>query len=217
MTNGKTDIKQSLQAIAEDYSTRVKEMGTDAKAAGWRDEKNQTLRFTELLKIIPQHDQTDISFADLGCGYGALLSILENEYSSKLRDYHGYDISADMIETAKKAYSSTAHAEFIVSDKIQTRVDYCLASGIFNHHVNTDHKTWTKHIFDTIDHMYEMSDCGLAFNIMTKYVDYEEDYIYYADPADFCHRLMEKYGRSLRLHHDYNLYEFTVFIGKNNG
>lgn len=206
-------ITDNLRDCADHYGNLAKTLGPSAKAAGWRDEETQFLRFAQLYKIIDP-SLKDFTIADVGCGFGALLEAMPQNLKSNLARYDGYDISEDMIKAAQKKHKGNTKARFIQNSKITTPVDYCVESGIFNHHFDADRNEWKKHIQNTIKHMVENAKRGVAFNIMSNRVDYEEGYIYYADPAELLTFCLENFGRHVQLIHDYPLYEFTVLIRK---
>ncbi len=206
-------VGESLKAIARHYGERVKSFGTTAKAAGWRDMETQYLRFSQLFKLF-ENDRNPFSLNDLGCGYGALLQAIPEYLASRVTRYTGYDLSQEMIDTACKNLENDGRCHFVCCGRIERDADYTVASGIFNHHFNAPRTAWKEHVFDTISHMYEVSAKGIAFNMMSKYVDYEEDYIYYDDPAEMLQFCLVNFGRQVILLHDYPLYEFTILVRK---
>ena len=209
-------VGESLKEMARHYGERVKSFGTTAKAAGWRDMETQYLRFSQLFRIF-EHDGTSFSLNDLGCGYGALLQAMPEVLAARVTRYTGYDLSQEMVDTACEYCKNDERCHFICGNRIEKDADYTLASGIFNHHFNTQRTAWEKHIFNTVSHMYKVSKKGIAFNIMSKYVDYVEDYIYYADPAEMLTFCLANWGRHVVLLHDYSLYECTILVRKEAG
>lgn len=206
-------VQKNLKAIAQDYGRRVSEQGPCAKAAGWRDTQTQHMRFFQLFKLF-EGDKGPYSVADLGCGYGEMLNAMPDSIKKKISLYTGYDISVEMVEAAQRLFSAEENCLFVQDSEITEPSDYVLASGIFNHHFDADLAAWKTHIQDTLRHMVKKARKGAAFNIMSTYVDYQEDYIYYADPAEMLSFCLDEFGRHVRLLHDYPLYEFTVLIKK---
>ncbi|MCF6345027.1 MAG: class I SAM-dependent methyltransferase [Thiomicrorhabdus sp.] len=211
----KIQVSEALDAMAKDYSQRVIDYGSTAVAVGWADFETQDLRFKQLQKVIDLSGG-GFSLSDLGCGYAAFAQALPKEMQQKMRVYHGYDISKEMISVAKENFKNNETHQFFLSSDIQEKTDYVIASGIFNHHFDAEPKEWWAHIIKTIRHMYDRAEKGIAFNVMTSYVDYQEDYIYYCDPMEMLRVCLDHFGRNVSLHHDYNLFEFTVLVKKGN-
>jgi SAM-dependent methyltransferase len=196
------------------YEDKFNTYGARERGVDWSSKLSQELRFEQLLKII--HDKlAAFTIADVGCGYGALLEYLEkNNYENY--HYFGFELVEAMIEFAKKKYSHIGKCEFILSNKLDVKYDYLVASGIFNLKFNNDSDSWLKFILDTIDEFNEKSTKGFAFNCLTKYSDSEKmrPCLFFADPCflfDYCKM---KFSKDVALIHDYGLYEFTILVRK---
>lgn len=209
MTNLRNKI---LSSVDNYYSAKIREYGQCARGVDWNGEDSQLLRFQQLLKVI--EDKCDFSIVDLGCGYGALVDYLRKNF--KNYRYVGIDISEEMIISAVSRYEQDESTEFHVSAISPTRVDYAVASGIFNVKLQNDENEWWSYLTNTLDQLNKTSDKGFSFNCLTVYSDVDKmrDYLYYADPCvlfDWCKR---KYSRNVSLLHDYGLFEFTILVRK---
>lgn len=198
-----------LSKIEKLYSENFEKFGIDSKSVGWNSPSSQSLRFSKLLNVIEDKKES-FTLNELGCGYGELFKFcLENDYNLSL--FNGYDISEKMI-LAAKSYVNDSRAVFFESSLIQTKADYTITSGIFNVKFDEQRNSWDSYIKETIKKMFENSNKGISFNLLTKYVDFEAENLYYADPMyyfDFCKRELSRY---VSLLHDYNLYEWTIVV-----
>ena len=175
-----------MQTIYNDinnyYSDKIKEFGATARGVDWNGNESQAIRFEQLLKLIKQDG---FSLADIGCGYGKLCEYMTNIYNDFY--YHGYDLSEAMIKTAPQCYPATNHRVFTHIQKLKDieKVDYSIASGIFNVKMNYSESEWLSYILKTIDVMAEKSNKGFAFNLLTKYsdADHIKSNLYYSDPC----------------------------------
>lgn len=152
---------------------------------------------------------------DLGCGYGEFYRYLSK--NRRCFEYEGVDVSANMIETAKRLFAGRRNCRFICGTaKNLKKMNYTVASGIFNVKLGQSQRSWEKYIFETLVNMNAASQRGFAFNLLTRYCDRKVDHqkLYYADPCfyfDFC---KQKFAKNVALLHDYELYEFTVLVRK---
>lgn len=199
-------ISGALQQVADYYSTKLAEHGECARGVDWNGQESQFLRFQQLSKII-EHD--DFSVNDIGCGYGAMVDYFGEHY--KRFEYHGYDVSNDMVKAAKTKYPGT---NFHFGARPAQPMDYSVASGIFNVRLGIADDAWLAAINETLDSMREASREGFSFNCLTSYSDAHlmRDHLYYADPLamfDYCKR---RFSRNVALLHDYGLYEFTILV-----
>jgi hypothetical protein len=133
--------------------------------------------------------------------------------------YYGYDIAEGMITEARRLYQDQKRC-FFTSDIADIPLcDYVVESGIFNMRLKADYDEWTAYVVQTLHHFDQLSRKGFGFNFLTKYSDAEyierRPDLYYADPCfyfDYCKR---NFSRNVALHHDYELYDFTILVRKN--
>lgn len=205
-------MSKLIEDVAEYYSAKLAEHGNSPRGVDWNGEESQTLRFTQLCRVI--EGGAPFSINDLGCGYGALLDYLDLHHSGF--SYQGFDVSDRMIKAAREANYHRSHARFFLSGEPDFMADYTLASGIFNVRLQHGDGAWMAYLEATLDKIHAQSKRGFSFNCLTKYSDEDKkrDYLYYADPCwlfDLCKR---KYARNVALYHDYGLYEFTLVVRK---
>ena len=54
----------------------------------------------------------------------------------------------------------------------------------------------------------------MAFNLLTNYVDYKDEDLYYADPTYYFEYCKNQFSKNVSLLHDYDLFEWTIIIKK---
>ncbi len=193
------------------YSDNLEKFGNCSKAVGWNTPACHELRFDRLINELPY--ERSFSINDIGCGYGALLTHLKKR-GYEVTQYNGYDISQPMLDEAQHELTKFNDVNLICSHQIQTVADYSLASGIFNVKCNADEEEWKKYILATLHNMHELSNIGFAFNLLTSYVDFTREDLFYADPLfyfDYCKR---NFSKKVSLLHNYDLWEWTMIITK---
>jgi len=202
-----------LKDIELYYSEKINSFGPTAQGVDWNSGQAQLLRFKQLCKVI-SNPEKPFSLTDLGCGYGALYSYLENsKYEFK---YLGIDISEKMIMQASDIYRNSKNCSFSVGGVPTSPVDYILASGIFNVRLGQGSQDWVDFMISVLDKVSFFSQKGFAFNCLSSYSDKEkmQDYLYYADPNYLFDMCKKKYSKNIALLHDYGLYEFTLIVRK---
>lgn len=205
--------------VAEYYSLKLQEYGATAKGVDWKDPEGQVLRFSQLAKLVLHADifQERVSITDFGCGYGAFLGYMRENFPKETRyEFLGLDLSEDMIAASRTQWKNDPDARFLVGHEPDIETDFAVASGIFNVSLETDRDEWMAYIQETLQTMSRFTRKGFAFNCLTSYSDEDRkaDHLYYADPCvifDYCKM---NFSRNVALLHDYNLYEFTILVRK---
>ena len=200
-----------LSGIQDIYSVSLDRHGVQSAAVGWGDAEAHRLRFDKLATVLAE-DTKPISLNDLGCGYGALYEYLVTSGKTIAR-YRGHDICRDMLEEARKRLTGQA-VQLIETAELDTALDYGFACGIFNVRLKETEEHWLDHIKRTLANLNAFSERGFAFNMLSTYVDYRENHLYYGDPMYFFDLCKREFSSSVSLLHDYPLYEWTITVKK---
>lgn len=129
-----------------------------------------------------------------------------------LKHYYGYDISQNMLDAAKGIVYK--NKTLLCVSKLQTMADYSVTSGIFNVIFDKDKQEWREYILETLSNLNQFSQKGFSFNLLTDFVDYEAENLYYANPCYFFEFCRKNFSRKVALFHDYNLWEWTIVVKK---
>ncbi len=204
-------IEKDLSRIKEHYDKSLEDHGLDSKGVGWPDADLHLLRFDKLLEVIEDKKEA-VSINDLGCGYGEMYKYMV-EKGFNISHFYGYDISEQMLEKARN-YIQADIVSWHLKSSLDTEADYAITSGIFNVRFKDSDAEWEEYMFGILDNMHEFSRKGFSFNVLTSYVDYREDHLYYADPAKFFDHCKRHYSKYVTLIHDYPLWEWTILVKK---
>ena len=199
-----------LKSVEDFYNKKVEELGPTPEGADYNSKEAQEIRFMQFLRLLDSSKR--ISINDYGCGYGALaFFLLELGYNF---EYYGFDISKNMILNAKQIAPEGAGWKFFDDEVQLVRADYTVACGIFNLRFHNESDAWEAYIFDTLNKIFEISEVGFGFNMLTKYSDKERmrPDLYYGDPLFFFDYCKKNFSRNVALLHDYNLYDFTILV-----
>jgi SAM-dependent methyltransferase len=200
---------QLREQVTEYYTTRVEEHGPTARGVDWNSPESQTLRFAQLLKLLPSDP---CSLLDYGCGYGALVDYLADRRLPVT--YIGFDSAPAMIARAVALHPPATGAIFVSDEPQLTACDYAVASGVLNVKLSASDDEWNEYMKEVVDRLASLSTRGFAFNVLSRYSDPEKrrPSLHYADPHwwfDYCKR---RFAGGAALLHDYPLYEFTLLV-----
>ena len=202
-------VDSTLNAVRDLYTSGLQEHGAESRAVGWKDEDSQRLRFEKLAQVIEAGSDA-VTVGDWGCGYAAMFGFLEERLHDRLTSYHGCDISAEMVDAARMAVIDP-RAHFEVGEALPA-VDYVFVSGTFNVRFAATDAEWEDYVESCLVRLAATARLGLAFNLLSTYVDWREPHLFYADPCalfNFCKRRLSP---RVALLHDYPLYEWTILV-----
>jgi len=206
------NLDERRRRTLEHYQDKFAQHGATALGVDWNGLQSQSLQFAQLLKLLP--GEGEFSINDFGCGYGALVEVLQARWPSVR--YCGYDLNPDMIAAARQRHAEQETITFDVAERPLRRADYGVASGVFTLRLGRTDAQCFSDMQDSLDALHATSHDGFAFNTLTSYSDADRmrDYLYYPDPCalfDLCKR---RYARDVALLHDYGLYACTLLVRK---
>lgn len=194
------------------YENVLKKYGDSPQGADWADADSQRLRF----KILSQIDDLNGKrIHDVGCGLAHLVEFLAE--SGVNCQYVGSDISPLMIEKAQQRIPT---AQLYVADILNDvtpewmKAGYLFASGVFYQKGANDQSECQQFVEAMVRRMFSLAKKGIAFNMMTSYVDYEDTNLFYLSPAEMLDFCIQNLGRRVVIRHDYPLWEYTVYVYK---
>ena len=192
------------------YKNELELHGDTHASVRYASKESQWRRYDVLTEISNLENKTVL---DYGCGVGHLYEYL-NEKEIRVKDYTGIDILPEFLNISQNKFPS---ATFLGSLTDVTKpFDFGIVSGTFNDIVSHNRDFWQQAITD----LFERCSEGIAFNLMSKYVDYENPKLFYEDPGFVFAFVKENLSPFVTLRHDYLCkddsipYEFSVFVYK---
>jgi len=205
------EFKDQFKSIGSHFSRLILENGDTPDAVQWTDITTQNKRFEILCQIA---DLRSAKILDFGCGKADLLTYLENNENFQ-GQYHGIDISAEMIDFCKNKFpNSKFEARDIFENPLIESFDYILISGTFNQKTTNDLELTQK----LLNCLYRSADKGLTFNALSTYVDFFDPGLNYYAPEQMFNFCKETLSPRVTLRHDYLLkencipYEYSIFV-----
>jgi hypothetical protein len=124
--------------------------------------------------------------------------------------YTGIDIVPALIEEAKRKHPDGVFLEMdIFQAPVDFEFDYVVSSQAFNNKL-THTDNWEL-MQEVIRKCFSVARKGVAIDMMSTYVDFREDHLYYFNPDDVFH-FCKSLTKRVMLRHDYPLFEFCVYL-----
>lgn len=153
-----------LDAVSAYYSGTLQRFGATPLGVDWPNRLNQELRLVQLLKVCDLSAPRSLN--DVGCGYGALRTLLSRRHRRAQIDLVGTDVSPAMVAAARRRWRHRADCAFEVAEGAVRLADYSLASGIFNVKLDCPLPEWEALVARTLDNLQRHSRLGYAVNFI---------------------------------------------------
>jgi SAM-dependent methyltransferase len=183
--------------------------GDGFESAQWSSRETQERRFEILTQIA---DLNGASILDFGCGSGHLASYL-NSKNMKF-SYTGVDVVEEFFNIARVKNPSSRFG--LLEEFEHEKFDYIFISGVFNNKRKGNRKFYQ----ETLKMVYGMCSKGIAFNMMSTYVDYQDAGLFYESPERAFRFVKEELTPFVQLRHDYEVkrgvvpFEFAIYALK---
>lgn len=204
-------MNNSYLKIADYYNKAFNKYGDTPEGLAWDNQINLNKRYEVMFDIIKQHNSTILDF---GCGYGGLYEwILANK---KPVEYVGLDINKEALKIAKEKYPKTIWIDSDIHKNIfDLNFDYIICNGTFTVKDILTQEEMTNFMCNTLEKLWAKTNKGIAFNVMSKLVDWERNDLFHVSLDQLGQWLIDNLSRNFVIRNDYGLYEYTVYVYKN--
>ncbi len=199
------------------YKDKFLHFGDTPKGVDWKDKKSQSLGFQHIMDTIHFYFPSLKSFSifEVGCGYGAFFEFLKEKDLHHDITYSGIDLVDEMITTAITRFPELKNNLYIGDFKsfsFQSRFDFVTSSGIFNVKEDIDEHLFEKNVLHIIELMFNLSEKGTVFNLMTPSPDYKDPRLFYPSLDVIFGFICKNLSRKVTIISCYPLWKITVGV-----
>ncbi|MFH2204220.1 MAG: class I SAM-dependent methyltransferase [Elusimicrobiota bacterium] len=208
-------MKKKYLKLARHYESCLEKNGDTYLGAGWPDADDAELRFKIMLEVINSRNGDPKTLLDFGCGTGHLCGYVKKHAGRSIK-YSGLDISESLLLLAKEKYPDENFYQLDIMDGTDELplFDYIVANGVFTQKRELSLDDMLEFMKDSVERLFSKTRKGLAFNVMSPFVDWENPGNFYLPFNKLTDFLRESISRNFVIRHDYGLYEYTVYVYK---
>ena len=166
-----------------------------------------------MLELIRQPATTPVRLLDLGCGASHLYQYLLETQRADI-DYAGIDLSPEFIRLCRKKFPEQSYSclDILDADVDVPQFDYVVMNGIFTEKRSLSFDEMWRYVQSMLKRAFELASVGMAFNVMSKHVDWERDNLFHL-PLDLLAEFLTRFvSRHYVIRNDYGLYEYAVYV-----
>lgn len=205
---------KTYRGITKHYEDCLDKFGDNHKGVDWPNEEDAVKRYKVMMDVIREQGD-EISILDFGCGAGHLLEYIEKNGINNIK-YSGLDLSEKFTELCRKKFPDR---EFITADILENSgevpaSDYVIMNGVFTEKRELSYDEMFEYFKEMLRAIFPKVNKGLAFNVMSKIVDWERDDLFHLSFDAAGEFLASELSRNFVIRNDYGLYEYTVYLYK---
>lgn len=186
-------------------------ISVDAVASGKQIYKD--LRYAKLCQLF--HHDAEFSLHDVGFGLGHLYEYMKQQWPEKKIDYSGSEVTPKFVDYCLERYPDSSFQLRDLAESVPSeQYDYLVFGGTFYHLIDSNPEDFWSYVKQMLTNAFACAKKGIAFNLITSYVDYQLDGLFYADIHSVTDFVAKDLSRYFQIHHNYPLYEYTVLVYK---
>ncbi len=199
--------------LVDHYQNCFRKHGDNHLGVDWPNAQDAELRYRVALEIVK--DKTiKPSILDVGCGTAGML-----DYARQLGiplNYVGLDLGELFVEKCREKFPKINfyHIDLLQDSDQIPNFDYLLLNGVFTEKRELSFEEMWEYCKQMITVCFAKAKIGMAFNVMSKFVDWERDDLFHLSHDLLADFLTREVSRNYVIRNDYGLYEYYVYLYK---
>lgn len=194
------------------YESCFARYGDCARGVDWPDTESAHTRYRVMTEVM---QAPDAELLDFGCGAAHLLDYLHASGRNDVR-YRGVDLSPVFIDHCRAKYPGVSFdcIDALAGGTTLPEADYIVLNGLFTERCGIPVEEMFAAMSDLLEVVFARARIGIAFNVMSKYVDWERDDLFHLPYDDLARFVVARLSRHHVIRADYGLYEYTAYVYK---
>ncbi len=201
--------------IVRHYEHCLDQYGDTHLGVDWPNPEDLEKRFQVMLEVIKPPFTSHASLLDFGCGASHFYEFLLKTKNTNI-EYSGLDISEKFICLSQKKFPEINFfcLDILEQPALVPNFDFMIMNGVFTEKRDLTFEEMFKYFSNVITICFAKVHVGLAFNVMSKHVDWERKDLFHVSLDTITNFLTKKLTRHFIIRNDYGLYEYTIYLYK---
>ena len=203
--------------IVRHYESCLKQFGDTHRGVDWPKAEDVETRYRVMLDLI-RRPGVPCTLLDFGCGASHLYEYIRGKELAYIA-YSGLDISPKFVALCRQKFQNV---EYYCMDVLQDesglpRFDYVVMNGVFTEKRSLSQDQMLEYFKALIVKVFANARIGIAFNVMSKHVDWEREDLFHLSQDALAAFLVKHVSRHFVVRNDYGLYEYTTYVYRQPG
>lgn len=202
------------QTIVDHYEACLERHGDTHLGVDWPNAQDADTRHRVMLELLAGREPGGVTtLLDFGCGTSHLYDFILRERVSGI-EYAGLDLSPRFIEVSRRKYPDNRYLCMdVLGDGAELPdFDYVVMNGVFTEKLDLSYDEMFAYVRALVGRVWEHTARGMAFNVMSKHVDWERDDLFHLPFDELAGWLVPAISRNFVIRADYRLYEYTTYV-----
>ena len=203
---------KAYREIIAHYESCLQIHGDNHKGVDWPNAEGAAKRYQVMLELIRDKQERQ-TLLDFGCGAAHLKDFIDQNNISYV-EYAGLDVSSLFVSLSRRKHPDTP---FFCQDILESATglptyDYVVMNGVFTEKRSLSFTDMWDFFTRTLIAAFGLASKGIAFNVMSKQVDWERDDLFHVPLDAIASLLTQSVSRNFVIRNDYGMYEYTVYV-----
>ena len=204
--------KRYLSIVAH-YESCLDKHGDTHQGVDWPNKEDADTRYKVMLEVIKEDTTDRVTLLDFGCGASHLYEYILRHTLYNI-EYSGLDLSETFIGLSRRKFPSVHYYCLdILDDQVSLPdFDYIVMNGVFTEKRDLSFDEMFAYFQAVVSRVFNKARIGVAFNVMSKQVDWERDDLFHLPLDTLAAFLTKELTRNFVIRNDYGLYEYTTYV-----
>lgn len=207
-------MTSQYQSIIRHYEDCLAQHGDSHRGVDWPNAEDAAKRYRVMLELIRPSPEEQ-TLLDFGCGASHLYQYMLDQQIRGLK-YAGLDASQAFCDLSRKKYPQNDYfcVDVLAEPDRLNEYDYVVMNGVFTEKRDLSFDDMYDYLRRMLSTVFAKTRRGMAFNVMSKQVDWERDDLFHMPIGELTDFLAKSLSRHYIVRNDYGLYEYTVYVYK---
>jgi SAM-dependent methyltransferase len=204
--------EKKYHVIVDHYESCLERHGDSHLGVDWPKKEDVDTRYRVMLELV-RDPRPGATLLDFGCGAAHLYEYMQRRGMDQL-EYAGLDLGASFVDLARSKFPDRRFygVDVLEAPDAIPDFDYVVMNGVLTEKRELSFDEMWAYTQRLLRAIFARTRVGLAFNVMSKHVDWEREDLFHLPFDLLAGFLRRELSRHFVFRLDYGLYEYTTYV-----